>query len=479
MAVLAAVAAVTLAAGAVWWFGLRDSATERLGQGLPSVIKTPALGKVVSTRDVMGGDFAQTDFVGFFDDNTGLVSGTNEWGAGVLEATARSDGGGAGALVGVDLTTHREKWRIELAETLGLGSAASISSQAEVAEGLALVQVRQTLGTGEPGAAFLVTVDSRGRIVSQRQAAADAELVGLRQDVAVLQDASRELVGYNPAALNEPLWRAPGASATLALSNAVSGTWWILARDGFIDARTGTAVGFGADLAEGGDRAPMYYLAEGSQDVVLRHSLEAGSAFTGGGPGTVVRVDPATGRELWEKGLAVNDSVLVALVAGDTLVFDYLGAQTEGGVVAANVESGRQLWYAKGEGLRRGANGVAVTVSHDFQRLTTRDWRSGEEKASHSLAEAEWLMGVGTKVAYVADNAGVITGLSLTDGLRRLWTLDTAGVWPDGNWATTWLIASPSKLFLCTQSPGVSGDGAGTGSGPADARQVALVELKR
>jgi hypothetical protein len=332
------VAVLALAGGGVVWFaGSRDQAPAPGGgaggvstaaaERVRSITEQPTLGQAISTTDVMGAGFARSEFVGFMDDDTALISGTDDLYSsfvidiGELERPDSASGEPAQplyALVALDLTTAAEKWRVTLADAFGWDPAVRIFANIRASGGLALIQARQDSDYAD-AAIVLATVNGAGEIVSLQENAQGSEWLSFSDGVALFQGRGKELVAYDPLQLNQPLWRAAGAETSFSLHNSVTGAWWVLAKAGFVDVRTG-----------------------------------------------------------------------------------------------------EELWSTANETLQRGPQGLIVTKANDRDALILRDWKSGAETANHDLGENGSLLSLGETVAYVADDQGTVTGLSLTDGLREL-----------------------------------------------------------
>ncbi|MDR2253542.1 MAG: PQQ-binding-like beta-propeller repeat protein [Bifidobacteriaceae bacterium] len=515
--VIAGVAAVAVVGAGVFWFvGSRGGGNGgAAGQSLaPDITAEPTFGDQISTLDILDGDFADSSFGGFLSESTGLVIGTNEppgysswyegydedyeqgaqdslsyeeayeeWRACVTacpdypyedlywkgDTDGYSDGwygyereikpemdGPLVVVAAFDLTSGERKWQTDIGAAFELDATdGHVSASARFDGGRAVVIVTQE------SASFTAVLNSSGEIVTQSDEF--YTVLGVHDSVLLATvDRGDGLAVYNVADLSKALWEADASeNGWGGTYNSGTGSWWVLIEDGFVDVKTGKAIGFGEDMAED-DPEYGYALATGSSDVVLRAEWEEGEEFD--------RVDPATGEEMWDDPAELDGDAWGAWVSGSTLLFEH-----DGGIQAFSASSGEELWSKRDEAVSQFLGSQVVT--QDGSTIRLRSVKTGEEAITkHKLDDDEVIRTAGSRVLYVYDSAkSDLMGLDMKDDFSELWSVRVSRALDpeDASMGSAYLIHSDTRLFVRATASLYDEDGY------SETSYDLLVELKR
>ncbi|MDR1119096.1 MAG: PQQ-binding-like beta-propeller repeat protein, partial [Bifidobacteriaceae bacterium] len=340
-----------------WYFTSGNRQAAPHGDLAPDIEGPATLGPALDSRDVLEGVFRHSFFAEPLDGDTGLAVGYDvfpEWafsstiviGRGmegeivvdpetggvetVFEAPEGLSGSRA-AVAGFDLDTGERKWQVDLRAAAGESSEAEVWYAAAWPDGLGNAVAEVHVGPTEDR--VLLAIDGQtGEVFSQGEflASPTACFMGIQ----LTEDNGGpvpRVAAYRVDNLGSPLWTAEsGGRAPLA--HTASGTFWVSTADGYVEAATGRRVGFD----EPGGHT-FYRLRAGGKDLVL-----LGREMNG----RVIRVDPATGAELWATEMPEYqmDEWTVAAPA----VVQQFQENGVPGLVAVDIQTGAELWSGDG-----------------------------------------------------------------------------------------------------------------------------------
>jgi hypothetical protein len=242
-----------------------------------------------------------------------------------------SGGSGPALLASVDLGTGETNWTVDLAAAAGFdhayvacrgadlgwwGSAGIIAGGGATDLVVQVGDAPQRLHEDVERTDHCVTmgINSAGEVVQRLETTGG--MLDSSGGVAIFANGGR-IEGRDASDFTRVLWSAPFGSPPQWYS-AVSptlrnepGTFWALTKRGYVEAATGEPVGFGEDAFTDG----LTYLLR-DDGVLLRSEYTVVPDDDGGvvpdifqeGMGyDIMRVDPATGKDLWPHALLVND----------------------------------------------------------------------------------------------------------------------------------------------------------------------------
>ncbi|MDR3107922.1 MAG: PQQ-like beta-propeller repeat protein, partial [Bifidobacteriaceae bacterium] len=381
----------------------------------PDIASRPTPGAALDSRAILQGEFAVTSFDDPLDAETGLAIGYTPLADG-------ADGAGAAALAAFDLTSGERRWQVNLFEAAGLSPDGALLYAGARPDGTGSALAYLTVAEND---FVLIGIDGQGAVVSTARTNGNmAETKG----GTVLAIALPDVFALSLADLSAEIWRAGftglGGYAE-PLIHELSGTLWAATEDGFVEATSGRALGFGADAAGG---AAIYAMAAASEEPIpIRFDLASGQ---------VVRLDPADGTAVWTvepnqefsaSGVAFSDGlVLVPAFAGSDQV----------SVIAIDLASGEVRWEAlAGETVGNRAGYWFTAVSDvilayrqgSAGNLIGLDAASGQEVlAVECEGDCEFMV-QGRSMAYLSQDWGDSTiqlrAVGLAEGGGDLWSV--------------------------------------------------------
>jgi outer membrane protein assembly factor BamB len=311
------------------------------------------------------------------------------------ERTVLVRGEGAGAAVAaVTVADGAAKWNLDLVELTGQ-SAATVRAAWPAGDG----GVALDLAVGDELQA-VAAVDSAGQ-ASLRD---DARLLGAAGDLVAMRQGSKVMVA--PADdLTKEKWsaEAPSERAGDAVLVSHDGTFWVWTEAGFVTAATGQPVGFGATEASSD---AVYQLLEGG--IVVR--------VTGA---SVVRIDPQTGKPLWER------SVDLAGPATAYLVQDSLVVTGGDQVKWIDPASGAERQSVPVDRFIAVAGGEVFVLAADSE-VTALKAANGGLRYQLKVPVEVWdaaSFAFGTKTLYLVEGSTLRAHRLAKDG-EQLWTLE-------------------------------------------------------
>jgi hypothetical protein len=196
-----------------------------------------------------------------------------------------------------------------------------------------------------------MSIDAAGR-VAQRLTTTSG-LVDQSAGISVFRD-GYTMIATKDSDFSQELWSRPFSRPSWITAYPTTlkgrdGTFWVLTDIGYVDAQTGQPVGFGKNAFEDGERYTLI-----SKDVVFREDSHnrGKSGSRGFWVPSVMRIDPATGEDLWDKPFEGRLADAVS-TAGTTVV-----AFTATKVGRLNLETGA---LEAASGLGKGAADHAPT----------------------------------------------------------------------------------------------------------------------
>jgi outer membrane protein assembly factor BamB len=277
-------AAVLALSAAAYWFVLRPTLGDDTVVALdttqaPDLPTEPRLGEPIVLSKLVQVDYDQL---------TDMMESAVTWLDATHVAVVTEPFNGGGTLNLIDLDKGKQAWDLDLSEATGLPSAKAVFVHRD-GRGGALVGAEDP-ADGTTG--VLVTVDKDGQVTGSRAGA--ITLWGLGPDGLVLLYEGDQAVVTTLDDLGGEIWHGPSGDGTAfqhALVGPETGLCLIPTQDGYIDPRTGELSPLGAN-----NWPPefIYYEAAGPGRV-FQMDLENEIVTT--------MVDPATGKELWDRPL--------------------------------------------------------------------------------------------------------------------------------------------------------------------------------
>ncbi|MDR3107635.1 MAG: PQQ-binding-like beta-propeller repeat protein [Bifidobacteriaceae bacterium] len=405
---VAAVVALALAGGAVWFVGLRPGGGSASKDALaPDFTEKPSLEEVAELTDVFP-EASVLAFLGFLNDTTVLVSSEPVY------VDGESDGSPT-FLAAVDLTSpDKPKWTLDLNEALDEETLWFTNYDIGPLlddQGNTVVWLTNPDSSDDGDYdMFLVAVDSSGKLLSRATLDHEGgfEFAGSANGLVVLRlwDSSRDdltCAAYRLADLESVVWEADGGDRYCQVL-AVDGATWVVTDDGLVDFATGEEVGFDYSLSD-----DEYLVVRGDAIFVSEYDERSDGL-------SLTRVDKK-GAELWKDAVDLSNSNPNWVVRNGQLYF----ADSQR-VTAVDLNSGEKVWksgkLSYGSGLCVAGNGNIVVAGEDGRDGSILDAKTGEELADDldgSLANC------GDKVVY-AVNENKLVAYSTVES-DKLWSL--------------------------------------------------------
>jgi hypothetical protein len=360
-------------------------------------------------------------------------------------------------MTSVSLLTGETLWP----EPLDLGKAAGTAEPSRGCGGwidaeafpdtLGGVAVVPLTGAGRAMTCRLVAVDRDGAALGQ----VDVDNIAMVYGGHLLHiPAEGEATVSAITSIAEPAWtydpmtllETSGGESPWTALEVRPGEFYLLTADGYVDLATGKPSGWGRDQAhqpaasydpDGPEPVRVSYLAPGG-GVLLRYNGTGcpGPSSTGPISGQIMRIDPATGADMWAAPVEVNGDSFST--EGDFLVADHVW---EGLSQGYDLATGQEVWSFElsqpgGLALRRDGKGVLEIAwgeeSSSLARttpiaLTIRDLPSGDVRATTSATGSNGnALVFGDRVFYsLADR--VLTAYDMDSGLAELWSMRVPG----------------------------------------------------
>jgi outer membrane protein assembly factor BamB len=393
--VMAGVLVVVVALGAVaaiWLLGGRGAEAEELA---PDIKTKPELGKVLGAGAANAEGYDWAEFM--------LISaGPTTSPSVLLNATTAliyAGGEGKSLITAVNTADGATKWHLDLVELTGQATV-RLKDVWRSNDGGAIIGLEYDLSTG-----VVMAVSAKGEVRSQRQ---DASLLGAGGGLVAMNQGDHVVVA--PASdLTQDKWTGDGWPDCIepVLTDS-DGSLWICASEGFIDAATGQEVGFGQDIT---DPDVFYFLHDG---VLIRLTSAQWSI-----EGSLMRVDPKTGDNLWEKTLTFAGAAVP--VHGGDWVF----AAVDGSVHCIDPKSGQVRWTRPADWFIGVVGSTAFVASNDGQVSALKANTGGLryqfriDPFDAQLAELK----LGPNTLYQV-NGDTLAAYPLVKDAQRLWTVD-------------------------------------------------------
>jgi outer membrane protein assembly factor BamB len=264
----------------------------------------------------------------------------------------------------------------------------------------------------------LFTFDASGQIISHRTRSDAGDFLAAGDRALLVSYSAMRAEAFLPTDLNNPVWETNLWSTSFGgqiLSNPGTGTVWLGATDGLVDAATGELVG----ALYSGEEGAGYRLANGGADLLLRQDYEDFS---------VTRVDPATGRDLWQKPIRFpggNCTATPQLSGGRVMLAVYEGYEEITTVIVADAATGEVLWtqdLGRGYDWYLGAT-EAAAFAHNAEQVRLFSWAGGEPGAHPVRLDRPAGFGTAATLLYVLGADGEVTAFDTAQGAEAAWSL--------------------------------------------------------
>ncbi|MDR1187642.1 MAG: PQQ-binding-like beta-propeller repeat protein [Bifidobacteriaceae bacterium] len=382
----------------------------------PDVAQRPDHAAQLGSRTILDGEFMRTDFGDPLDAETGLAMGYTP-----VQSEDQA-GRGAAAIAAFDLVTGERRWQVDLLQAAGLsGDLAPVGLDAFPD------------GTGDVLADICidglnyayVAIDSQGQVISTTRTS--GRLMEVKGGIAFAWD-SADVTARSLTDLGVEVWRARSAGSegqVEPLVNQASGTFWVPTEDGFVDALTGKALGFGADAGE--PEISYAMPAAGPEPIVIRLDREAVR---------VARIDPTDGATQWQVEVPSQRHLSQSFFATGMVLVEVTDGLTPDTTRAIDLVEGTVVWASLTGGIVGNWVGhrpitvsevILVSGPYGEGDLTAIDPATGEVAFVVPCPDDCRFGTQGRQVAYLiqdwADGSAHVRAVSLTDG-ADLWTLE-------------------------------------------------------
>jgi hypothetical protein len=410
---------------------------------------------------------SRSDYDDYYDDYSGDHRGYYDGWEGEDKEIKPAPPEGLTVVAAINVDSGKAEWQLDVGKELGLGLArmgcsngSSVALDGKgglvlnVSDGAALATASDPGDTDEDStdddACTTVAVSSKGSVTSKRQSANGAS--GIASGVALFFTKD-DVTGAKVSDLATDVWSASlGKDADEVSARWIMGgeTTLVWTEDGYVDATTGKAAGFGGDADDSDIRYGFY--GSGADVLIRTEGLDDEDHER-----TIMRVSSSSGADQWKS--AADVGYCSSEMVGDLIVCDEPGDDPDS-VVAIDADTGDTRWTAKASG---GFSGVYALASGDVALMPDSETRdtvlvlSAKDGTSKGKIKAPKDKGINTlflgksTVYWVANDR--LYANSAKGDFGELWNLKIES----GSWVGT----SFGRIFVEHQSEG-SEDGTTT-----------------
>jgi outer membrane protein assembly factor BamB len=439
-----AVVVVALSATAAGLLALREGRFGHSDQGMfaPDLVAKPELAAKLVAQDLLEGDFEQVSFAAF-NASAELVA---IYGQPDFANATQSD---RTALTVVATSTGEPVWDepIDIGQATGyevsfMNSIHFASSDAVVAE------FREYSGAASAGSK-LASISTTGEIVGTTEVGQAWTVVG---ETVVIRTEDDRLSIRSPSQIDREIWGAEaagGGSFDSPIQPAAYDGWlrllvgpedahYVLTAAGYRDLADGAELGWGEPDPE------IDYVAT-TGGIILRGKIDSDEDRW-----LIMRVDPASGQDLWESALESDTFGVYGADHGIILVETGEGQELS----AVDADSGQEGWSVvldadqplTDAGFTRDGRTLVVTGDADMQAAAVKlIGRDGAE--STSIATAADGVQTGPRVLYSLRSTA-LTAYDLDHDGAELWTLRLPADYGFAAFEQTAVVGSAQEIQL-------------------------------